>query len=181
VNPLTTNASGRIPEALASPNQIKQSHGTTSAPDVKTMFDGEPLSTGAREELERIVSEHDRVAAAEVLEIAESLARWQIRQAAPLTVEERDQVHERMAELGVERRARVDAHRDRLARTARFLGSQVGRHLMTLRDAERRLEALISVTDPEIATPVYLVCRWEAVALVRAVFAKAVREGERDE
>jgi hypothetical protein len=174
--PETTNAPGQEPEALESLTMSNQNVSSV-ARDFKSVVDIKFLSPAARVELERIVREHDRVAAAEVVEIAESLSRWTIN-ALPLTDEERATVDAYLEIAARERQERVDAHRARLERTARFLGRQVGSHLLTLPDAERRLEVLVSETDPQTATPVALIARAEAVELVRRVFANAVREVE---
>jgi hypothetical protein len=89
----------------------------------------------------------------------------------PLSDQERDQVHARIDELAAERLGRADAHRDQLARAALHLGRQVGAHLMVLTDAERRLEQLVGIFDPETSVPLTLVDCDEAAGIVGVFFA----------
>jgi hypothetical protein len=89
----------------------------------------------------------------------------------PLTSAERAQVHARINQLAEERAARADAHRERIVRTARYLGREVVAHQATTADAERRLEALALTVDPESLTATLMVPYREAVDIIGPAFA----------
>jgi hypothetical protein len=88
-----------------------------------------------------------------------------------LTDADRDVVHQRIDELAAERETRGDAHRERLRKTARWLGREVAAHRVLLADAERRLDALALTLDPDSVVPILAVPYAEAVDITRAAFA----------
>jgi hypothetical protein len=97
--------------------------------------------------------------------------RWEPEPWPRITNDERDDVGELLEKLSTERAARTAAHRQRLVSAARHLGRQVRDHLMTLRDAERRLDALASLLDEE-PPPIALIPYRDAAAIVRDAFAE---------
>jgi hypothetical protein len=96
---------------------------------------------------------------------------WEPEPWTRITDDERADVHELLEKLSTERAARIAAHRQRLVSTARHLGRQVREHLVTLPNAERRLDALASLLD-EDSPPIALVPYREAATIVRAAFAE---------
>jgi phytoene dehydrogenase-like protein len=93
-----------------------------------------------------------------------------------LTDDERERVHARIDELVAERLGRADVFRDRLARTARHLGRQVGAHRVLLTDAERRLEQLAREHDPDTSVPITLIDHSAAKTITAEAFAAGMNE-----
>jgi hypothetical protein len=104
--------------------------------------------------------------------------RWQPSKGdvSPTTAEEREWVHGRIIALTAEREARGDAHRERIRTTAAWLGDQVRTHKVTLADADRRIDCLLEVLDPETDVPILLVPFGEAKQIAADAF-KATFKG----
>jgi hypothetical protein len=104
-----------------------------------------------------------------------AIDRWSCPPLPTLSDGERDWVHDRIDELQRDRQARSEAHRERLTKTATFLGREVGGHRVLLADAQRRLDAIALTMDPETGTPQLLVPYAEAVEIIEAAFSSSFR------
>ena len=111
----------------------------------------------------------------------EATTRWQSPvQCEPLSDEDREWVHDRIDALAAERQARSDAHRERIRRTAGWLGREVAAHRVTLADAERRIECLLTAFDPATEVSVVMVPCGEAKQIAEQAFASTFRRRTRE-
>jgi hypothetical protein len=106
----------------------------------------------------------------------EALDRWQPSGDWPqLSQEEREWVMNRVDELAAERRARADAHRERIASRAGFFGREVAGHRVLLKDAQDRLEAMAILADTASDVLIALVPFKEAVEIIEREFGSSYR------
>jgi hypothetical protein len=106
----------------------------------------------------------------------EAVKAWKPKmQAIPLTDDEREWVHDRIAALAAERAARSDSHRERIRSTAAWLGHQVRKHKVTLADAQARLDPLLMTFDPESAVPIVMVPFAEAKQIAADAFTSTFK------
>jgi hypothetical protein len=132
----------------------------------------EQLAT-LRESVEKYREEHKN----DDPELAYHIAKLERRAIEPwprLSDDEQDWVHRRLEELSAKRAARQRAHEQRIISGARHLGREVAAHRVTLQDAERRLDALVSVRD-DVAM---LIPYFRAVAVARDAFAEGARNAD---
>jgi hypothetical protein len=82
-----------------------------------------------------------------IAELERRAERYEPQPWPRLTDDERADVHVYMEKLAAERTAHAAAQEQRLISTGRHLAREVLAYRMTLADAERRLEALVSQSD----------------------------------
>jgi hypothetical protein len=115
------------------------------------------------------------------LEELRHAACWEPNLKLPsLTDAERNQVHARIDDLCSERLARIEIHRERIERTARWLGREVAAYRLTLTDADARLDRVVSVMDSESEFPHFLVPIREGLELARTAFQAAFETERRN-
>jgi hypothetical protein len=104
-----------------------------------------------------------------------ALDRWETEPWPALTDEDQDEVHRLLDAYATARAGRVATHRARLIREACRLGHEVRAYRVTLADAERQLDTLARMTDPE--TPeieIALIDYQEACEIIRGAFRSAL-------
>lgn len=69
---------------------------------------------------------------------------------------------------------RREAHRERIGKTAYWLGRQVGNWELLLADAEKRLDRLTSQLDTDVTTPIRLLDTHEAKQLAASSFQRGI-------
>jgi hypothetical protein len=104
-----------------------------------------------------------------------ALDRWHGPYVPKLEPDELDRCHQLFDEQVAARGARVDEHRELLARRAQWLASEVKAYRCTLADAQARLERLADQYDDEIPIAIRLLPVAEARAIVECAFAEVLR------
>jgi hypothetical protein len=112
-----------------------------------------------------------------IADLERRAARYSPEMLSRLTDADRDHVHCLLEEFSAEREARRRAHEQRLISTARRLGREVRAHLVTMPDAERRLDALALTLDQD-SPPIPIVPYRQAVAILRDAFIEGCRGGD---
>jgi hypothetical protein len=100
----------------------------------------------------------------------EALKRWNPPKLPPLSDQDRARLNEMFDKRVDTSAGRRDAHREHIRKTALYLGREVAAHRVTVDDADRRLQRLIDLPDPETLVAVVLVARHEAEAIARDAF-----------
>lgn len=80
----------------------------------------------------------------------------------------------RAAELLAERDARADLHRERITRTARWVGREVALGHLTIDQAARRIDAQINARDETHPIRVFVVPLSEGHKIAERAFARGV-------